>query len=470
MASKATREDDDEAADAEGITAEAFADLLKPFAVSRSFISYRDEAQTIGESRLVVDDVAKHHDLLMAIKPVKANLSIAKLVWKSELAKVALLPDLKLRKEDKKDWIEVLTARGRNMCRAVQQAELKVRGTAPTWIQELPWNKQKAASSDGETKPRRKLVSKTPATEVAKPADDMIYTFDTELLVVTSAPCNQPKAREFSIPLSAEALRDHNPLDPLPPKWDDGEVHTFPEHTVGEFRALVSGRGRKQEVKTHWIGQHVATHNAITVQQRLDRCLLLSMYEQNSQVLQVRLDLFGEIENQFEYLPDDSPILIRGLRFIDEFATDYCRDKIVREKLVEVRDAKLKTLGLFVAHKPLPKRKADASSPAPAPPKQKRVTWADAVAEPIEDTGGQSEVGKGKGKGKATGKSKGKGDRKRKAPATSTESSSQSLNASSQPRKPVVIMEEFDGLESPPTEDIEDIWCRETAALTSVPG
>jgi CheY-like chemotaxis protein len=63
--------------------------------------------------------------------------------------------------------------------------------------------------------------------------------------------------------------------------------------SIGDYRALKSGRVQKAKITPVWQGVQSVTHNQLCLQQRTDKCMLLSLYEQSKQILQVELWKFG---------------------------------------------------------------------------------------------------------------------------------------------------------------------------------
>ena len=79
----------------------------------------------------------------------------------------------------------------------------------------------------------------------------------------------------------------------------------------------------------------------MTLAQRVDRQLLLSLYEQSRQILMVKLNLWGAIENEHERLPQTSDILKKGVDFMTGIATKYAAGEILRADLKKYRDENL---------------------------------------------------------------------------------------------------------------------------------
>eukprot|EP00972_Heterocapsa_arctica_P027402 4029007-Heterocapsa_arctica.AAC.1 len=87
--------------------------------------------------------------------------------------------------------------------------------------------------------------------------------------------------------------------------WLSGETHEVPGLTIGKLKTFLRrgpGAGSSSTGEL-WTGTHCDTKHKVTIHQRVDRFLLLSMYEQQRQILQVRMNLFGPVANDHEQLP-----------------------------------------------------------------------------------------------------------------------------------------------------------------------
>ena len=64
--------------------------------------------------------------------------------------------------------------------------------------------------------------------------------------------------------------------------------------TYGQHRKAIAAVTGSLKHDVLWEAEHEITHHKIWMAQRVDRRLLLSVYEQSRQICQVRLDVFGE--------------------------------------------------------------------------------------------------------------------------------------------------------------------------------
>ena len=123
----------------------------------------------------------------------------------------------------------------------------------------------------------------------------------------------------------------------------------MPPDGPSSARALgsLSGRSSHGDVTVIWEKQHIATKNRVHISQRADRVLLLSIFEQTKQRLQVRVDKFGDVPGpQPSSVPRGTPALEAAIKFMTEIAEDYVANKFPVEELTKMRDEKLVAEGI----------------------------------------------------------------------------------------------------------------------------
>ena len=81
--------------------------------------------------------------------------------------------------------------------------------------------------------------------------------------------------------------------DPLMAVREDGTRHPVEAVTVEMWRAKQASRHSKSGNELLWQGERLGTVHKLRIAQRTDRCLLLSLYEQSSQIANVRIDRWG---------------------------------------------------------------------------------------------------------------------------------------------------------------------------------
>ena len=116
-------------------------------------------------------------------------------------------------------------------------------------------------------------------------------------------------------------------------EWPCGFRRTIPGLTWGELRKKTSGRVSNSSSGSglHFSAEQVGTKHAITISQRLDRRLLLSLYEQSRQVLQLPISMFGPVTDEFAKVADDSPALMRAMDIMLPIAKDFAAGLLKRE-------------------------------------------------------------------------------------------------------------------------------------------
>ena len=116
--------------------------------------------------------------------------------------------------------------------------------------------------------------------------------------------------------------------------------------------------------------QHSVTKNKLVVAQRADRQLLLSLFEQSKQIMQIRVDRCGTLPgNQPCNVPLETPALQTCIAFMTQVAQDYASDKVTLLQLKELKHN-------FEQKHPLPSpaaAKRAASTPASGEPASSKV-------------------------------------------------------------------------------------------------
>jgi hypothetical protein len=119
---------------------------------------------------------------------------------------------------------------------------------------------------------------------------------------------------------------------------------------VGQYRSLTVRRGAKASQESLFEGEHVITKNRVSVTQRTDRHLLLSLYDQAAQVLMLRVDLLGAVDGH-KIVEHDHPALVAAAAFFVPLAKYYANNGVSKADLKGYRDAELEKLGKKVGQK-----------------------------------------------------------------------------------------------------------------------
>ena len=101
-----------------------------------------------------------------------------------------------------------------------------------------------------------------------------------------------------------------------------------------------------------WSGCHQQSRHILTLRQKVDRALLLVLYEQSRQILMVRIDKFGPIADQHRQLPVGDPVLASALDMMKEIADRYAKGSIERQGLSDARGQMLRAMGLEMRKRP----------------------------------------------------------------------------------------------------------------------
>ena len=334
---------------------QAFADVVLSFAKQhgRLFCNYTSEADKVTDAKLDIKSIYKHHDFLVVLREAQRNLSFPKTVVKAGLYIVTkqCKEEFGLKEGQVDDYVSTTTKRIRCLGRVVSQGELKSQGTQ--WVEDLPWRQAAAATTTGEVqakgKPRhRKVASTTPK--------EYIYEFNDELVVATRCPlAGGPK--EPSLPLSVP--EGANDSDFAKGTWLSGETHEVPGLTIGRLKEFLHRGPGSSSAGELWSATHCVTKHKVTIRQRVDRGLLLSIYEQQRQIVQVKMTMFGPVANEHEQLPKGDSTLTAAMQVMTVLADKFVKDELKKGELKEARDAALKGLDLK-AKRPTMKRPAAA--------------------------------------------------------------------------------------------------------------
>ena len=393
------------------MSAKDLAQILLPHATHKSFIKY-DESDTVAASRLYPELIPQMHSLLQDLHNHQPNLSWTKHVWKEAFDIVfdEKQEKFKLKDEDRKAWVNAMKNRAANACRQVAQGIIKT----PTvgWVVALPWIGQEApqggSSAQGEDvaadvtmtvlsdeeneeeqgekkevqlEPSAAAFSSqleshddagvvkpsehAPATDTTK-ASEFIVGYDNEFCMAWRMKAGADiSAKE----LAQEMFKPEDALATDAPmaKFADGSVHHVSDLTCAELDEMKTDSDQRRlraAVPCFFRGIHKDTHHEIVVKTRADRCLLVSMYEQGRQVLQVNPKEFGD--------PELEATVNEAGRSLSAIAKQFADAKLSREHLKSKRN---ELLNEFRATNPKISRKkpgaAMASDTASTTKKQK---------------------------------------------------------------------------------------------------
>jgi hypothetical protein len=145
---------------------------------------------------------------------------------------------------------------------------------------------------------------------------------------------------------------DHDPVTAV---FKDGARLIITDCTTSQYKKLTGAPGERKTTIHHidaWAGEHSISKNKIYVRARTDRELLMSMYEQKLQILQVKVATFQVAG------ADEKFAIENAGKFMARLAIDYASDEIRKENLKAERDERLVALGLDKKTRGIKKKEA----------------------------------------------------------------------------------------------------------------
>ena len=119
-------------------------------------------------------------------------------------------------------------------------------------------------------------------------------------------------------------------------------------------------KSKKRDVLCEF--EHVVTHNKIWMSLRLDRSILMVIWEQSKQILQIRLEMFGVVPSDGSIPPLEDAAVVKAKYFMLPLAEAYANNQITsKAALIQARDEKILRLALA-----LPKHVMTRKRPAAA--------------------------------------------------------------------------------------------------------
>ena len=243
------------------------------------------------------------------------------------------------------------------MCRVAAQA--MTRPSAPSWLAKMPWFAALA--------PPGSELGDESATE--RKENDYLYQYSTEHNACIR---KKPKGRmEFSEPLDVEKIKALDDGASIEASFPDGVVTKVPGITAGMIKAILA-RAATNSPGEIWSGMRADTKHRVTIRQRTDRVLLVSIYDQNRQICQVRADWWCPTLTENTMIPNDHEAIVGAKSLLIPIAEKYCRMEISKDEIMAERDARLKEKGLPPPRPPRVTQNGVNKRPAASPQHERR--------------------------------------------------------------------------------------------------
>ena len=364
-----------------------------------TLITYRDESEKPEHSKLFIEDIAKNIDLLVILHEAQPNLSFSKGKVNAILQGVAKESRIKFKdQEENDDWVTTNCRRWQNMTRNIRcSISNGPRSKIPQWaIQTLPWLKgieQAEIAEDAGAEIKEELAEikeelaklqksgsdnprgsgsgeslTTADEEVAEDLDDdeleqvidgktskFEIKFSTELMLPMRREIPASKSQKVRAwePGSIEKYMGIWPKEVIDMLADEKVIARWPDGyriKMEQTRRWLSNLQRESKSRSKIVDilfeqEATATRHSISISQRTDRTLLLSIYEQGKQICQVQLDKFGPVEPLIagsNHLPKDHDTVLRAMTIMKPLAIMYARGEIKKEELKNVKDDRVK--------------------------------------------------------------------------------------------------------------------------------
>jgi hypothetical protein len=310
-----------------------------------SFFKY-DENKEMKKSKLDASKLTAHKDVIRALLSVEPALNFAKKCMSEALKVVARDAKWKLSETELSDWIETMTRRITNACGHVHTASL--RKDPPAWYSDCGFDNAtdqvEAEQKEGDEEEEEQgeeddEEEQTEETQVRDKDVSWYVGFDKEIKQAFRKDSNFPKGLK-EIAIDMHSVGD-DPTSPVFAKFKDGSVHTISELTKNDLDNLKTKREKTlTKVEQFYTGEHCVTNHKILVKSRCDRGDLVSLYEQQHQKCQVKVDWFDGHLGSFTTAAEAAGA------FMKDIAEKYVTDGIKLSDLYTHRDSELTRLGI----------------------------------------------------------------------------------------------------------------------------
>ena len=365
---------------------QAILDALKEVAVDRHWVRY-DEAKKCQDAKVQVDRInnEQSHKLLSALHKLTPKLVFVRSAIKESISKLYDSNGGWGMQEDlKEQYVDIMARRTINLCRVVGQAITHKH--PPAWIQHLPFVSGRNAAEP------------VPATR--SDAFVWVYTFDrtTRQAFRTNAANNSSSKPEAAVDLLVDPKKQY----PVA-KFADGSQAEITDilcsdltsassssHAPAPGAAIPIPPRRQKKRKAAVLNsnvlfseRHKVSSNLIQVKVRIDRKMLISIYDGGRQVCQLPLH-----SSSSDPAADEADL---RKSFMVELAGKYTNNEIDRDGLFSARNEKFPSCSARVgilrkpAAAPTASAMPAAATPAPRGPRVQFAATADEETD-VEDT------------------------------------------------------------------------------------
>ena len=299
------------------------ASQIQKFSQSKSFLKYYDDEAFTSLPGYTKEQLEPYIGLWKAInKPT----SLKKSVCRSCMQELAKLHNPWGAKQLEKDWVEVMGRRLRNL---VHHFSMALRNKAG-------WLVEEATAA----------IEKEPLEDTVLIGEEEVG-WDERLQLGYRGPVGCAlKDREMSY--TVEDDPDQEDDAGITVEFENGDKYQLKHITFGHIRSANATPSQN----VIWEAYHKKTKNKIWLAQRLDRPLLISVFEQGRQMTQIRADFFGVVEDQSAFLPGDHEILKKAKEFFMPLLEDLLEDRIKdKHELQAAKKQKIKDLGMLSSNK-----------------------------------------------------------------------------------------------------------------------
>lgn len=330
---------------------------------TNNLVIYADENPNPKKSKRIKEDIKKNAEILEVINAQTGGQRLGpktKIMILTNITKINK-KQMRMNKMEQEDWIKTIGVRLTNLV----YHWYRLRKDPPKWMRKLSEGahpeiedeqdkpaKRNSKGSDqldgeNETKPNkhRRLSKKINISEETNDEQEeeqekqYEVKFSEELMLpMRREQGGKKKPWETGCPID---VGDRSNLDHswIKATWPDGYQATL-QKTYGDLRAQIPLNSKSMDVvgsKLILEGTHTATNNAVKLDQRVDRKLLIVIYEQNRQILQCNVEEFGPCANGNQRLPETDETLIKAFDFMKPIYDRYIKDDVAKDELVNLK-------------------------------------------------------------------------------------------------------------------------------------